>query len=67
MAKPPCEHKNLELLYTSLVDDGIDMVMKCKYCGQHIFIKGGYLVDCKINFDSDTIACEKIELPEEGD
>ena len=36
----PCEHKNIELLYTTFVSDGIDTVCKCKDCGAELIAKG---------------------------
>lgn len=36
----PCEHKNIELLYTTFVSDGIDTVCKCKDCGAELVARG---------------------------
>lgn len=47
----PCEHKNIELLYTTFVTDGIDTVCKCKDCGETLIAKGSLIGHVNKNGD----------------
>ena len=48
-----CEHKNIELLYITFVEDGIDAVRKCKDCGATLVTKGYLTGDANKNEDCD--------------
>ena len=51
----PCEHKHIELLYTTFVADGIDTVCKCKDCGETFVAKGCIITKVESSNDSNGV------------